>query len=112
MLTRLQSVMLDAHFGVEQVTRYGKDVYFNFNGTAGIWRKAAIMDAGGWKADTLTEDTDLSYRAQLKGWKFIDGVICPHAVPKFEAAISQIAKGFPKEQFTFEIFLAIAEGKF
>jgi len=53
--------MLDAHFGVEQVTRYGKDVYFNFNGTAGIWRKAAIMDAGGWKADTLTEDTDLSY---------------------------------------------------
>jgi len=70
MLTRLQSIMLDAHFGVEQVTRYGKDVYFNFNGTAGIWRKAAIMDAGGWKADTLTEDTDLSYRAQLTTiWK-------------------------------------------
>ena len=84
MLTRLQSVMLDAHFGVEQVTRYGKDVYFNFNGTAGIWRKAAIMDAGGWKADTLTEDTDLSYRAQLKGWKFIycPDIFCPSEIPE------------------------------
>jgi len=84
MLTRLQSVMLDAHFGVEQVTRYGKDVYFNFNGTAGIWRKAAIMDAGGWKADTLTEDTDLSYRAQLRGWRFIycPDIFCPSEIPE------------------------------
>jgi len=84
MLTRLQSVMLDAHFGVEQVTRFGKDVYFNFNGTAGIWRKAAIIDAGGWKADTLTEDTDLSYRAQLKGWKFIycPDIFCPSEIPE------------------------------
>ena len=70
-LTRLQSIMLDAHFGVEQVARYGKGVFFNFNGTAGIWRKETIIDAGGWKADTLTEDTDLSYRAQMRGWKFI-----------------------------------------
>ena len=84
MLTRLQSVMLDAHFGVEQVTRYGKDVFFNFNGTAGIWRKTAIIDAGGWKADTLTEDTDISYRAQLKGWKFIycPDIFCPSEIPK------------------------------
>ena len=79
MLTRLQSIMLDAHFGVEQVTRYGKGVFFNFNGTAGIWRKSAIEDAGGWKADTLTEDTDLSYRAQIRGWKFIyrPNIHCP-----------------------------------
>ncbi len=84
MLTQLQTVMLDAHFGVEQVTRFGKDVYFNFNGTAGIWRKSTIEDAGGWKSDTLTEDTDLSYRAQLKGWKFIycPDVACPSEIPE------------------------------
>ena len=84
MLTRLQTVMLDAHFGVEQVTRFGKNVYFNFNGTAGIWRKAAIIDAGGWKADTLTEDTDLSYRTQLKGWKFVycPDIFCPSEIPE------------------------------
>ena len=84
MLTRLQSVMLDAHFGVEQVTRYGKGVYFNFNGTAGIWRKNTIIDAGGWRTDTLTEDTDLSYRAQMKGWKFVyqPNVCCPSEIPE------------------------------
>ena len=84
MLTRLQSVMLDAHFGVEQVTRYGKGVFFNFNGTAGIWRKAAIEDAGGWKADTLTEDTDLSYRAQMRGWQFVyrPDIHCPSEIPE------------------------------
>lgn len=84
MLTRLQSVMLDAHFGVEQVTRYGKGVYFNFNGTAGIWRKETILDAGGWKADTLTEDTDLSYRAQMRGWQFIyrPEIECPSEMPE------------------------------
>jgi len=71
MLTRLQTLMLDAHFGVEQVARSGKGVYFNFNGTAGVWRKDTIIDAGGWKSDTLTEDTDLSYRAQIKGWNFV-----------------------------------------
>jgi len=70
-LTRLQSLMLDAHFGVEQVARSGQGVYFNFNGTAGIWRKETIEDAGGWNADTLTEDTDLSYRAQMRGWEFV-----------------------------------------
>lgn len=84
MLTRLQSIMLDAHFGVEQVTRYGKGLFFNFNGTAGIWRKAAILDAGGWKADTLTEDTDLSYRAQMRGWKFVyrPEIYCPSEIPE------------------------------
>jgi cellulose synthase/poly-beta-1,6-N-acetylglucosamine synthase-like glycosyltransferase len=83
-LTKLQTIMLDAHFGVEQVTRFGQGVFFNFNGTAGIWRKSTIEDAGGWKSDTLTEDTDLSYRAQLKGWKFIyrPDVTCPSEIPE------------------------------
>ena len=83
-LTRLQSVMLDAHFGVEQVTRYGKGVFFNFNGTAGVWRKETIMEAGGWRADTLTEDTDLSYRAQTLGWQFIynPDIDCPSELPE------------------------------
>ena len=83
-LTQLQTIMLDAHFGVEQVTRFGKGVYFNFNGTAGVWRKSTIEDAGGWKSDTLTEDTDLSYRAQLKGWKFVycPDVTCPSEIPE------------------------------
>ncbi len=71
MLTRLQAFGLDAHFSVEQKGRnYGKH-FINFNGTAGVWRKATIEDAGGWHSDTLTEDLDLSYRAQLKHWKFI-----------------------------------------
>ena len=83
-LTRVQSIMLDAHFGVEHVTRYGKGVFFNFNGTAGIWRKSAIEDAGGWKADTLTEDTDLSYRAQMRGWQFVyrPEIHCPSEIPE------------------------------
>ena len=83
-LTKLQSIMLDAHFGVEQVTRYGKGLFFNFNGTAGIWRKAAIVDAGGWKSDTLTEDTDLSYRAQMRGWKFVyrPDICSPSEIPE------------------------------
>ncbi len=70
-LTRLQAMMLDAHFSIEQTARHGLGVFFNFNGTAGIWRKAAIEDAGGWQADTITEDLDLSYRAQLAGWRFV-----------------------------------------
>lgn len=83
-LTRLQTVMLDAHFGIEQVTRFTKGAFFNFNGTAGIWRKETIDDAGGWKSDTLTEDTDLSYRAQIKGWKFIyrPDIECPSEIPE------------------------------
>jgi cellulose synthase/poly-beta-1,6-N-acetylglucosamine synthase-like glycosyltransferase len=71
LLTRLQAFALDAHFTVEQGGRNAGNHFINFNGTAGIWRVKAINDSGGWSADTLTEDLDLSYRAQLKGWKFI-----------------------------------------
>lgn len=69
LLTLLQSLSIDAHFVVEQLARSHLGYWFNFNGTAGIWRKSAILDAGGWKAETLTEDLDLSYRAFLRGWK-------------------------------------------
>jgi cellulose synthase/poly-beta-1,6-N-acetylglucosamine synthase-like glycosyltransferase len=68
LLTLLQSFSLDAHFAIDQLARANTDYVFNFNGTAGVWRKTAIVDAGGWKADTLTEDMDLSYRAFLHGW--------------------------------------------
>lgn len=71
LLTRLQSIMLDGHFVIEHAARNWSGRFFNFNGTAGIWRKEAIESAGGWQHDTLTEDLDLSYSAQLKGWKFI-----------------------------------------
>ena len=83
MLTRAQSIGIDGHFSVEQASRAWGGLFMNFNGTAGIWRKATIEDAGGWQADTLTEDLDLSYRAQLKGWKltFVTGVVCPAEVP-------------------------------
>ena len=71
LLTRLQAIFLDAHFVVEHTARNRSGRFFNFNGTAGIWRKQAILDAGGWQHDTLTEDLDLSYRAQLAGWRFL-----------------------------------------
>ena len=83
LLTRAQSMGIDGHFGVEQASRAWSGFFMNFNGTAGIWRKKTIEDAGGWQADTLTEDLDLSYRAQLKGWKlsFAPDVVCPAEVP-------------------------------
>lgn len=71
LLTRLQTIMLDGHFVVEQTTRNRTGNFFNFNGTAGIWRRQAIEMSGGWQHDTLTEDTDLSFRAQLMGWQFV-----------------------------------------
>ena len=71
LITQLQALQLNAHFTVEQAGREAGDYMLQFNGTAGIWRRNAIEDAGGWQADTLTEDLDLSYRAQLKGWKII-----------------------------------------
>jgi len=71
LLTKLQTIMLDGHFVVEQTTRNRTGGFFNFNGTAGIWRRKAIEMSGGWQHDTLTEDTDLSFRAQLMGWKFV-----------------------------------------
>jgi cellulose synthase/poly-beta-1,6-N-acetylglucosamine synthase-like glycosyltransferase len=71
LLTRVQAILLDGHFLVEHAARHRSGCFFNFNGTAGMWRKEAIDDAGGWQHDTLTEDLDLSYRAQLKGWQFV-----------------------------------------
>ncbi|PCH65907.1 MAG: histidine kinase [Bacteroidetes bacterium] len=83
LLTKLQAFGLDAHFSVEQTGRNAGGHFINFNGTAGIWRKKCIIDAGGWQSDTLTEDLDLSYRAQLKGWKFkyLENVGSPAELP-------------------------------
>jgi len=83
MLTKAQALGLDAHFTIEQVGRNSQGHYMNFNGTAGIWRKECILDAGNWQADTLTEDLDLSYRAQLKNWKFkyLEHVKTPAELP-------------------------------
>ena len=83
LLTRIQAFFLDAHFTVEQMGRNSQGYFMNFNGTAGVWRKATIEDAGGWQADTLTEDLDLSYRSQMKGWKFIflERVLSPAELP-------------------------------
>jgi len=71
LLTRVQAIFLDGHFRIEHTARNRSGCFFNFNGTAGIWRRAAIEEAGGWQHDTLTEDLDLSYRAQLVGWQFL-----------------------------------------
>lgn len=79
LLTRFQGVFLDAHFVVEQAARCGAGLFLNFNGTAGIWRRTAMEEAGGWSADTVTEDLDLSYRAQLRGWRFV--YLNDYAVP-------------------------------
>jgi cellulose synthase/poly-beta-1,6-N-acetylglucosamine synthase-like glycosyltransferase len=83
LLTKIQSILLDGHFVLEHGARYRSGRFFNFNGTAGVWRRAAIADAGGWQHDTLTEDLDLSYRAQLRGWRFVfvSDVIAPAEVP-------------------------------
>src|SRR5690348_15839854 len=82
-LTNVEAILRGGHFILEQGARSRSNVFFNFNGTAGMWRRQAIDDAGGWQHDTLTEDTDLSYRAQLKGWKFIyrQDVECPAELP-------------------------------
>lgn len=71
LLTRMQSIFLDGHFVIEHAARNWSGRFFNFNGTAGIWRKQSIEEAGGWQSNTLTEDLDLSYRAQMKGWNFV-----------------------------------------
>ncbi len=82
-LTQVQSIGIDGHFVVEQAARSGSGLFFNFNGTAGIWKRQAIQDAGGWRADTLTEDLDLSYRMLLAGWRsrFLSGVVTPAEIP-------------------------------
>ena len=87
-LTRAQSVGIDGHFVVEQVARAENDLFLNFNGTAGVWRKEAIIDGGGWHNDTLTEDLDLSYRCQMKGWKleYAIDVVVPAELPETYSA--------------------------
>jgi len=82
-LTEVEAIMLDGHFVLEHGGRSRTGVFFNFNGTAGMWRIKAIDEAGGWQHDTLTEDTDLSYRCQLKGWQFLylQDVECPAELP-------------------------------
>ena len=87
-LTKIQAFALDAHFTLEQTGRNSKQHCINFNGTAGVWRKSCIIDAGNWESDTLTEDLDLSYRAQLKNWKFIylEDVETPAELPAIISA--------------------------
>jgi cellulose synthase/poly-beta-1,6-N-acetylglucosamine synthase-like glycosyltransferase len=82
-LTWIQSIFLDGHFLLEHTARNRSGAFFNFNGTAGVWRRTAIETSGGWHHDTLTEDLDLSYRAQMKGWKFLflPNVVCPAELP-------------------------------
>src|SRR5262249_19697996 len=99
LLTRAQAAMLDAHFLVEHAWRQRASRFLNFNGTAGVWRRACIEAAGGWSADTLTEDLDLSYRAQLAGWRFAflaDVVVpaeLPAHMPAFRSQQHRWAKG-------------------
>jgi cellulose synthase/poly-beta-1,6-N-acetylglucosamine synthase-like glycosyltransferase len=98
-LTRVQATLLDGHFVLEHGARARAGCFFNFNGTAGIWRRRAIEDGGGWQHDTLTEDTDLSYRAQLAGWKFLylPDIECPSELPveinAFKTQQARWAKG-------------------
>ncbi|GGD64802.1 glucosyltransferase [Emticicia aquatilis] len=89
LLTQLQGFGLDAHFTIEQGGRNAENHFINFNGTAGVWRKSTIEDAGGWSADTLTEDLDLSYRAQMRDWKFVylENVGCPAELPVTMSAV-------------------------
>jgi cellulose synthase/poly-beta-1,6-N-acetylglucosamine synthase-like glycosyltransferase len=99
LLTQVEAILLDGHFVLEHSGRSRSGVFFNFNGTAGMWRRQAIDEAGGWEHDTLTEDTDLSYRAQLKGWKFVylQDVECPAELPvemtAFKTQQARWAKG-------------------
>ena len=98
-LTEVESILLDGHFVIEHGARARSGRFFNFNGTAGVWRRKAIDDAGGWQHDTLTEDTDLSYRAQLRGWRFLylPDIECPSELPvemnAFKAQQARWAKG-------------------
>jgi cellulose synthase/poly-beta-1,6-N-acetylglucosamine synthase-like glycosyltransferase len=83
LLTKIEAILLDAHFIIEHGSRVRTGEYFNFNGTAGMWRRQAIVDGGGWQHDTITEDTDLSYRSQMAGWRFkyLPEVECPSELP-------------------------------
>jgi cellulose synthase/poly-beta-1,6-N-acetylglucosamine synthase-like glycosyltransferase len=99
LLTEVEQILLDGHFVIEHGARSRRGTFFNFNGTAGVWRREAIGDAGGWEHDTLTEDTDLSYRAQLRGWKFLylPEIACASELPTemnaFKSQQARWAKG-------------------
>ena len=99
MLTQIEAILLDGHFVLEHGARARSGEFFNFNGTAGMWRRQAISDGGGWQHDTLTEDTDLSYRSQMAGWKFkyLPDVECPSELPiemtAFKTQQARWAKG-------------------
>jgi len=99
LLTQVEAILLDGHFVLEHGARARSGDFFNFNGTAGMWRRQAITDAGGWQHDTLTEDTDLSYRSQLAGWKFkyLPEIECPAELPiemtAFKTQQARWAKG-------------------
>jgi hypothetical protein len=99
LLTQVEHILLDGHFVIEHGARSRRGSFFNFNGTAGVWRRTAIEDAGGWQHDTLTEDTDLSYRAQLKGWHFLylPDIECASELPvemnSFKSQQARWAKG-------------------
>jgi cellulose synthase/poly-beta-1,6-N-acetylglucosamine synthase-like glycosyltransferase len=99
MLTQIEAILLDGHFVLEHGARARAGEFFNFNGTAGMWRRQAIYDGGGWQHDTLTEDTDLSYRSQMAGWKFkyLPNIECPSELPiemtAFKTQQARWAKG-------------------
>ncbi len=98
LLTIAQSLGIDGHFAVEQTARARGGLFLNFNGTAGVWRKAAILDAGGWSQDTLTEDLDLSYRAQLRGWRIVyrPEIVCPAELPVLVAGFKSQQRRWAK----------------
>jgi cellulose synthase/poly-beta-1,6-N-acetylglucosamine synthase-like glycosyltransferase len=99
LLTQIEAILLDGHFVLEHGARVRTGDFFNFNGTAGMWRRQAIFDGGGWQHDTLTEDTDLSYRSQMAGWRFkyLPEVECPSELPiemtAFKTQQARWAKG-------------------
>ena len=115
LLTEVQAMLLDGHFVLEHVARCGGGMFFNFNGTAGVLRRAMIEDAGGWQHDTLTEDSDLSYRAQLKDWRFVylPNVECPSELPiethGFQVQQARWAKGLT--QVAIKLLPAILKSK-
>ncbi|HKU52149.1 MAG TPA: glycosyltransferase family 2 protein, partial [Nitrospira sp.] len=116
LLTRAQAVLLDGHFVIEHTARYRSRCFFNFNGTAGMWRKDCIEDAGGWSGETLTEDIDLSYRAQMKGWRFIylDDVVAPAELPVDIGALKTQQQRWAKGsvQVTKKVLPALLKGAY
>jgi len=112
-LTQAQAIGIDGHFTIEQSARCWNDLYMNFNGTAGVWKKEAIVSGGGWECDTLTEDMDLSYRVQLKGWQtvFLPNVSVPAEIPEdiraFKSQQFRWAKG--SIQTAIKLFTSVSK---